>query len=103
MRSVRGTFAWTTSPYLLRRFRARPRRGADRKLTAAPEPTGTQALVAKGSRLVADGRVAFEDFDFEAKESPELTALAGALGPLLLDPEDAALLRAAGCASCTTT
>jgi len=90
VRSARGTFAWATSPYLLRRL-ARDCAEVGTKLVTPPEPTATQALVAKDSRLVADKRVAFEDFDFEAKESPELTALAKALGDLLLDAEDAAL------------
>jgi CRISPR-associated protein Cmr4 len=66
VRSIRGTFAWVTSPYILRRF-ARDAREAGVKLAALPaEPEETVALVT-GPTLQADNKVVFEDLDFTAR------------------------------------
>lgn len=96
VRSARGTFAWVSSPYLLRRV-ARDAKEAGFTVGAVSATDDKKCLVAKGTRLVADKRVAFEDFDFEAVESAELTALAATLGPLLLDADDAALFAGRVC------
>lgn len=99
VRSARGTFAWVTCPYLLRRV-ARDAKEAScdvgpwQKLDVSED---RKCLVTPGSRLVTDRRVAFEDFDFEALESRDLAAVADKLAPLLLDAEDAALLAARVC------
>lgn len=79
VRSVRGTFAWATSPYLVRRFL----QDAAEAGLALPRPPANVdeggALVAKGSRLVAsDNRVVFEDFDFASKVDPAFDAFVAA-------------------------
>lgn len=73
VRSVRGTFAWVSSPYLVRRLRQDL---AEVGATAARAPQADDentAIVTAGSRLVADGRVVFEDFDFTRREAEEWT------------------------------
>ncbi len=83
MRSVRGTFAWVTSPHLLRRLR---RDLAEAKLDW-PLPTAPTsekgALVASDRLKVKVGnveKVVLEDFDFEVQPSKEVGAFAEALG-----------------------
>ncbi|MCS6900514.1 MAG: type III-B CRISPR module RAMP protein Cmr4 [Myxococcales bacterium] len=82
IRSVRGTFAWVTSPYLLRRFsRDLQERGLDRAPTL--DVQDREALVT-GTRLVIQvqnqDRVVFEDFDFRTRASQELTTFARRFG-----------------------
>ncbi len=78
VRSVRGTFAWVTSPYVLQRF-ARDAREVGIDLGAIPsEPQEKEAIVTSKT-LQADGRVIFEDFDFTAREDSKFAALTGRL------------------------
>ena len=76
VRSLRGTFAWLTSPYLLTRF-ARDAREAGIKLPQIPKaPVDDEsALVAKGSIVVDATRLVLEEFDFAAAESDDVLAL----------------------------
>lgn len=96
VRSARGTFAWVTSPYLLRRL-ARDFVEVGVALALPKEPAADGCLVSATTRLEVDGRVAFEDFDFAATKSNELTALAGVLAAKLLDADDAALFAGRVC------
>jgi len=70
VRSFRGTFAFVTSPLLLH-LAARDLPG----VPAVPKVSGTQAVVAAGTRLChTDGqvrRVWFEDVDLEAKDGDQ--------------------------------
>jgi len=84
IRSVRGTFSWVTSPYLLRRFaRDVKERGYQWKIPSVQGATEKGALVA-GKRLLVkvqnEERVVFEDFDFKASHSEELAAFARLFG-----------------------
>ena len=99
VRSVRGTFAWVTSRYLLRRLASDvaeaglPTLRLPTEPAAPPDatPPGDNAITAKiatGSRLPVNDRVVFEDLDFRAKEDPELTALAKTVAGWLYDSED---------------
>lgn len=88
VRSVRGTFAWATSPYLLRRFQQDLAEAAAKAPRAPVDVAEGSALVTKGTRLVADKRVVFEDFDFEARDSAELTQFAEAVAALFFDHAD---------------
>jgi CRISPR-associated protein Cmr4 len=76
VRSVRGTFAWVSSPFIIRRLRQDL---AEIGANIPPAPLATDehtAIVTAGSRLVADGRVVFEDFDFKHKEDNHWTQFA---------------------------
>jgi len=65
-RSVRGTFAWTTSPYILRRLARDAREaGLDAKVPTV-EPDVQTAIIA-GTTLQAGTKVVFEDIDLTAK------------------------------------
>lgn len=101
MRSVRGTFGWVTSPYLLRRLardvaEAGPGllSGQVRGLWGNAIPD-SQARVA-GQVLMAGlnpARVVFDDLDFAAEPSEHLTALANQVGSWLFEPADVPFFR----------
>lgn len=103
MRSVAGVFAWTTSPYLLRRFRkdlqATGRPGWQEEITV---PTRQECLTADGKTLVTNlQRVVLEDLDFTvhsaatAKAETVATALGEAFFPG--DPDSQAFLKSHLC------
>ncbi|MFL6275989.1 MAG: type III-B CRISPR module RAMP protein Cmr4 [Blastocatellia bacterium] len=68
VRSLKGTFAWVTSPYVLKRF-ARDARdaNADALVKAVPIPLSNEAtqecFVIDGNRLEMGGKVYLEDLD----------------------------------------
>lgn len=71
IRSLRGTFAYVTSPYLLRRLVRSMKEAGLAGVPAAPAtPTPETALVT-GAVLTGGnpGRVVFEDFDFTPQEN----------------------------------
>ncbi|HEX4960989.1 MAG TPA: type III-B CRISPR module RAMP protein Cmr4 [Thermoanaerobaculia bacterium] len=90
VRSIRGTFAWVTSPYLIRKF-ARGAREAGFDLADLPgSPGAKNCCVLNDTLTVTAGehrKVVFEDLDFivadEQKSSLQTFAekLAGALFP----------------------
>lgn len=73
VRSLYGTFAYVTCPMVLERLK--------RDLTAAgyngvyesPEPKEIEAFHTPESKLIADGKVFFEDLDFVAKQDNDMT------------------------------
>ena len=81
VRSLWGTFAWVTSPYLLQRL-ARDLREANITFKVPPSPNSVEhCLVPPGSSLrgTPQGRVILEDLDFVADEPTELANLADQL------------------------
>ncbi len=87
VRSVKGTFAWATSLYMLRRL-TRDARACGVTLGALPgEPVESEAIVT-GDRLVTADRVIFEDLDFAAKKSEAFTSFAKAFAERALEEED---------------
>jgi CRISPR-associated protein Cmr4 len=100
VRSVAGTFAWTTSPYLLSRF-ARDAREAEIRMPLPPAPgKDEQCLVVTSNLLLKLGetrRLVLEDLDFEpviAAAGTPLPEIADLLGQLLFpDGEDCASWR----------
>lgn len=87
IRSVFGTFAWVTSPFLLQRFQ---REAAETTLTAQPpaqppQPSNEQACVAEAGSAIKSGegvgaKVILEDLDLAALPSASVTQWAGWLG-----------------------
>jgi len=78
-RSVWGTFAWVTSPYLQRRLRRDAAEAGLDALTSLPvvRPASVDdAYVAPGATLVGGGRIVLEDFDFKAHEEAGVGELA---------------------------
>lgn len=89
VRSVRGTFAWVTSPYLVRRMQ-RAFAEAGVKL---PSPGGltseNQASVCKTDVVCVDGKqLVLEDFALTANSSPELGSFAKLLADRFFGEED---------------
>lgn len=91
VRSIAGTFAWVTSPYLLQRF---ARDCQEAKVAPPPVPTPSKmgaCLVAKASKLQVTQRqskqVIFEDLEFEPQESDQVDQLAKELGASLFPGE----------------
>lgn len=89
VRSLTGTFAWVTSPFVLRRL---ARDVKDAGLSGAPvqtpQPQGDAAarVAAQGSVVVKPGnppKVFLEDLDFTATPDAEVTAWATWLAPLV--------------------
>ncbi len=76
VRSLRGTFAWCTSPYLLTRFR---RDAAEAGLALPAMPPAPQdeneVLVASDPKILDGSRLILEEFDFEAKKRTDVGAL----------------------------
>jgi CRISPR-associated protein Cmr4 len=91
VRSVRGTFAWVTSAYMLRRL-VRDAREAGLTVPDVPkEPANAStALITPGKRLAVGGaKVVFEDLDFSGSESAPLEALAKVVAGWFFDEEGA--------------
>lgn len=83
VRSVAGTFAWVTSPYLLHRF-ARDAKAAQVPFTL-PKPPSTVAgcMIGMNSSLVAQAKVIFEDLDLKPAKDASVDTFAGELGKRL--------------------
>jgi CRISPR-associated protein Cmr4 len=79
--SLKGTFAWATSRFLLRRFNDEL---ADAKLPGLPLPKGEGTCVAPTSKLrLGDGRVSLREVLVSASESAELGEIATKLAAFL--------------------
>jgi len=83
IRSARGSFAWITSPLILRRAYR------DGAITVDPSnlshPSDEQALFAADGPLAIDGKVVLEEYTFTHADAPPKD-LANALANLLDDP-----------------
>jgi len=82
VRSLRGTFAWVTSPFLLRRFRRDARwTDANLSLPDVPEVSSTEGcLVPEGSALLLE-KVILEDLDLTAQPDAGIKTWAETLAP----------------------
>lgn len=86
VRSARGTFAWVTSPYILRRFGRDAREAGCSELSPpALKPEEGKATVTGGALRIGDlgDKVVLEDYDLESAVSKELERFAGALAKVL--------------------
>ncbi|NPA76845.1 MAG: type III-B CRISPR module RAMP protein Cmr4 [Candidatus Diapherotrites archaeon] len=86
VRSLSGTFAWVTSPFLLRRFQRDARMaqsGLTLKEIPTPDTEETCFVAEHDSALVFDNgqRVVLEDLDFSPQPSTHLTSWAQVLAP----------------------
>jgi CRISPR-associated protein Cmr4 len=86
VRSFRGTFAWTTSPLLL--TLAKRDLGGIVDGQSIPTITGPGARLAPGNCCEFKKRLYLEDLDLGADESPDATAWAGFLAPLICSDGD---------------
>ncbi|HRI65286.1 MAG TPA: type III-B CRISPR module RAMP protein Cmr4 [Polyangium sp.] len=96
VRSIAGTFAWVTSPFLLQRF-ARDAKEAGITITLSGRPAQNNdcfvvADAAIKTHVNNTPRVVLEDFDFtpsnNANHSQFVATLADILGPLLFSDAD---------------
>lgn len=92
MRSVRGTFSWVTSPYMLRRLaRDAEEAGLDWKVPL-DEPADDQCFVTGERLIVSSGqrkRVVLEDFDFAPEKSEALEIISRRFAENLYGPGQA--------------
>lgn len=82
VRSIAGTFAWVTSPYLLARF---ARDCTEAGLTGLPSATlptkvGDCTIALQSALKIQQNEVIFEDLNLRATEQPSVKALAEFLG-----------------------
>jgi len=89
VRSLRGTFAWVTSPYILRRLRRDAGECGIELGQLSAEPEEKHAAVT-GAKLTAAGKVVFEDLDFVAREDGGLKKLGEEVAKRLFDEADRA-------------
>lgn len=87
VRSIAGTFAWVTSPYLLHRF-LRDASAASEKFTLPTLPDKVEGcVIGSKSKLVAtdkgNGKVIFEDLDLEPIRDASADTFADELGKKL--------------------
>jgi CRISPR-associated protein Cmr4 len=89
VRSLRGTFAWLTSPYLLTRFARDAREAGVGGLPKLPSAPGgdERALVAKDSLVVEGDKLVLEEFDFATTASADVGALGAWFANALLTSE----------------
>jgi CRISPR-associated protein Cmr4 len=100
VRSVCGTFAWVSSPYMLRRLvRDATEAGvADLTSAAIPRPAGVDEACVTGDRLRAGKKIVFEDLDFEPRTDPSVAAIAkGVAAHVFADETDRAFFEARAC------
>lgn len=88
VRSVAGTFAWVTSPYLLHRF-FRDAKAAQVTFTLPKLPsTVADCMIGMNSSLVAQKKVIFEDLDLTPATDVSVDTFAGELGKRLFTEAD---------------
>jgi len=80
VRSLVGTFAWVTSPWLLQRFARDARESNQKGFTVPAVPSLEKAFVSKETAIVNGDRIVFEDLDFAATKSEIADDLATWLG-----------------------
>jgi CRISPR-associated protein Cmr4 len=96
VRSLRGTFAWVTSPYILRRL-LRDALECGIELGKRPPDAEEKEALVTGDKLDASGKVVFEDLDFTARKDGTLKALATAVADRIFDEADRAFFVERAC------
>jgi CRISPR-associated protein Cmr4 len=90
VRSLLGTFAWVTSPYLLHRLGRDLESGLPAPIPAFQAEESACYVAEKGSALLHNGKTVYlEDLDLTATLSADVTAWAAWLGQQLFSGDDA--------------
>ena len=89
VRSLYGTFAYITSPLVLERLKRDLETAGHNGSSSSANPARNEALLIKGSKIAGEGKVFFEDLDFNAKEDENVKKWAELLGDSIF-PKDAA-------------
>ncbi len=92
VRSVAGTFAWVTSPYLLARFQRDVAEVGKSGLRLAPSPSIDQAITAPNSLLavsvMGQDKVVLEDLDLRREGAMEVSSFGQNLASALFGTSD---------------
>ncbi len=89
VRSVVGTFGWVTSPYLLTRFSRDAREAGISLGPFTPPDAPDRASVPRSSVLkTRDGKILFEDLDFEAVLDDQVSAIATSIAALAFEDSE---------------
>ncbi len=84
VRSLYGTFAYTTCPLVLERLKRDLKAAGYGEFPDVPRPRNDEAIHQSNSRLVSEGnKIYFEDLDFDAKEDGGEKKWADLLGKIL--------------------
>lgn len=84
VRSLYGTFAYTTCPLVLERLKRDLEAAGYGKFPTVPKPDKIEAIHQRNSQLVSESKkIFFEDLDFDAKEDTEESTWADLLGNIL--------------------
>jgi CRISPR-associated protein Cmr4 len=84
VRSLYGTFAYTTCPLVLERLKRDLAAAGYKKFPIVPKPEEKEAIHQRSSRLISGAnKIFFEDLDFDAKEDNEKETWADLLGNIL--------------------
>lgn len=75
VRSLRGVFAYVTSPFALARLKRDCEIAGKKAEWNVPQAQGNQALGAQGSSLADAGKVVLEEYVFDFKEDPEVAKI----------------------------
>jgi CRISPR-associated protein Cmr4 len=102
VRSLKGTFAWVTAPFILRRFLRDAGCAAVSGLpTAVPSPAGVRSCLVPGNAevIVHNGRVILEDLDLDGQDDAGTQAWAAWIGGQVFadDPDWQAVFTARFC------
>jgi len=88
VRSLYGTFAWVTSPFMVRRFLRDAHEAGIEVKSGMKEPDSGRAFVV-GDRLKSeDGKVVFEDLDFDTEPNDPFKGFIEDIVPLLFPGEN---------------
>lgn len=89
VRSLYGTFAWVTSPFILERFKRDCLSSGVQIDYSVPSLTDdSKCLVTKGSKLKRDNNLYLEDLDLQASDNDEVESWAKALAEKIFNDEN---------------
>lgn len=89
IRSLYGTFAYVTSPLVLERLKRDLEAAGYKDLPTVPSPAKDMVMIVTGSKIAGEGKVYFEDLDFNYKEDENTKKWAELLGAAIF-PKDTA-------------
>jgi CRISPR-associated protein Cmr4 len=87
VRSLYGTFAYITSPLVLERLKRDLEAAGYEKLPKTSRPERNEVLLVDGSKIAGEGKVFFEDLDFNAKDDETAKEWAKKLAEIVFPKE----------------